>query len=391
MQHRSQILLILTAVVATSVVNAQTSTTQSGMGTQGTTQGSQSSMQMGGQQSSSQTRNPADDITAVAPPFDVDDVLRMHRVGLQDEVIINALQSRYHPLILTAAELRKLRSHGVSELVICAIGDPFGGSCKTTDAPPMVQKQEATVAAGEKSKPASSKDAGTNSANSTAGGTYRTVFPDRASGTTLAATTTPTKTAPTQSSTGKNGTANKLAGQKPAITASGTEQNLAAEAAAQIALASANPTAPGVYRQISGKLWAPVEYEPVVWKHGLKCPKKKVEGDLAGEVSSSSSMPDDSNYLIITPEGVSIVEYQLLRARSVDHYRKIYATADGEAFGGEPNSNVLSFSPKYLGPRRWLVSLQGMPAGDYGFLPPSIDQLHSTTGLASKVFTFHIL
>jgi len=70
-------------------------------------------------------RSAADDISAVAPPFDVEDVLRMHRVGLQDEVIIQALRARFHPMTLSADDLELLTKNSVSPTVISVMEDPF--------------------------------------------------------------------------------------------------------------------------------------------------------------------------------------------------------------------------------------------------------------------------
>jgi hypothetical protein len=105
---------VLVLLIAVPVVVAQSTSSSTGTGSPGLGASSQSG-------SSTQGRNPADNISAIAPPFDVDDVLRMHRVGLQDEVIINALRARYHPLKLSDSDRALLVKNSVSAAVIAAI------------------------------------------------------------------------------------------------------------------------------------------------------------------------------------------------------------------------------------------------------------------------------
>ena len=111
MQRFSAVLALLVAV---PIMAAQSTSSSTGITSSGQGMSSQSG-------STSQARNAADDISAIAPPFDVYDVLRMHRVGLQDEVIINALRSRYHPLKLSDSARALLVKNSVDAAVIAAM------------------------------------------------------------------------------------------------------------------------------------------------------------------------------------------------------------------------------------------------------------------------------
>ena len=128
MQRLSAMLALLVAV---PIVAAQSTSSSIGIASPGQGMSSQSG-------SSSQNRNTADDISAIAPPFDVDDVLRMHRVGLQDEVIINALRARYHPLKLSDSDRTLLIKNSVSAAVIAAMENPLGEDTVGHAAPPTV-------------------------------------------------------------------------------------------------------------------------------------------------------------------------------------------------------------------------------------------------------------
>ena len=116
-------------LIAVPVVAAQSPSFSPGTGSPGQGASSQSG-------SSAQGRNPADNISAIAPPFDVDDVLRMHRVGLQDEVIINALRARYHPLKLSDSDRVLLVKNSVSAAVIAAMENPLDADTVDHAAPP---------------------------------------------------------------------------------------------------------------------------------------------------------------------------------------------------------------------------------------------------------------
>jgi hypothetical protein len=84
----------------------------------------------------------------------------------------------------------------------------------------------------------------------------------------------------------------------------------------------------------------------------------------------------------VTPEGVSVVQYQLVRINSKHTGREFHAALGREA---------VAYNPQKLGATVWLVSLHDLPRGDYGFLPPVRGELHSTTGFARAIYTFRVL
>jgi hypothetical protein len=157
-------------------------------------------------------------------------------------------------------------------------------------------------------------------------------------------------------------------------------------------LSDANtPKTQGVYRRINGAGWGTVTAETVAWKHNGENPVKRAEGHLPGATSSTKIISTNSDFLIVTPEDVSVVQYQLVRIRSKHTGREFHPAPGGDAFGGGGNSEVVAYNPQKLGSTVWLVSLHNLPRGDYGFLPPVRGQLHSTTGFAKAIYTFHVL
>lgn len=327
---------------ASSTVGSSTNSSQMGASS---TSGSQSGS------SGAATRDPQDDITAVAPPFNVDDVLRMHRVGLQDEVIINALRARYHPFKLTHSEREELERNSVSEAVIDAIEDPLGEGAASHAAPPFVPS------AGHAVKPAAKPE------------------------------TAATPPAPATAS------ASAIATSTASLHAAPTSVKVSPDSMVDYTRTAnlKTPDVPGVYRRINGGGWAPVATESIMWKHNPHDPARGVKGQLAGKACGTATTAAAADFLIVVKPGISIAQVQLLHVRADHDGRDFTPTADGEGFGGADNSEAVRYDPQKLGSKVWLVSLHNLPAGDYGFLPPNQSELRSTTGYAQAIYTFHVL
>lgn len=361
MQRLSAVLALLVAV---PIVAAQSTSSSTGIASPGQGMSSQSG-------SSSQERNAADDISAIAPPFDVYDVLRMHRVGLQDEVIINALRARYHPLKLSDSDRALLVKNSVSTAVIAAMENPLGEDTAGHAAPPTVlappEPDPAKTAAG---KPVSNAKA---------------AHPDTTVATAAAqpAGDSPATPVSISSATTAAGTAPLGLPTPPRNTPDSSKVESLSDAD--------TPKTPGVYRRINGAGWGTVTAESVAWKHNGENPVKRAEGHLPGATSPTTTIPANSDFLIVTPDDVSVVQYQLVRISSKHTGREFHPALGGDAFGGGGNSEAVAYNPQKLGPTVWLVSLHDLPRGDYGFLPPVRGELHSTTGFAKAIYTFHVL
>jgi hypothetical protein len=166
--------------------------------------------------------------------------------------------------------------------------------------------------------------------------------------------------------------------------------NPGADSAPAVTLTAADaPKSPGIYRRLSGGGWGQVSQETISWKHGDDDPTKHVQGRLNGAASPTSTSASTADLLIVTPAGVSVVQYQLLRMHSNHSGRDFHPEPGGNAAGG--SNDVLGYNPQRLGSNVWLLSLHDLPQGDYGLLPPVQGELHSTTGFAKSIFTFHVL
>ncbi|MFB3827687.1 MAG: hypothetical protein ACE15B_13020 [Bryobacteraceae bacterium] len=154
----------------------------------------------------------------------------------------------------------------------------------------------------------------------------------------------------------------------------------------------------GVYCKKAGA-WSELLPEVVNWKTGgtLKnlasagVVKKDVNGLVSGP-HSRNSVKTPLEFLIYTPEGVAISEYQLIRFREKPNARE-FRTVTGGVFNqsGGVTRDLVPFEGKRLGNRMFEVILPNLGAGEYGFLPPGAMPSGSTHASLGKIFTFRLL
>ena len=312
------------------------------------------------------SKNSADAITAVAPPYDVDDVLRMHRAGLQDEVIVNALRGRYHPLVLNGTDRLRLKDHGVSEIVVSAMEDPYGIGLENVRASaaatpgvtpsilpkkaepvqaPLARKPDLVLHKWPKSEPTPAAD-----------------------------------TADTNSHPESDSVATSLADLE--------HVRISTSPVPPTTMNVTKPSGPGVY-MCHGSTWQRVAPEPIFWSHSKGEATKHIEGYVLRPQSSTMALDGGGEFLVIVSGNTSVIQYQLVRMRSKNGRREFHPANSGAVYTSGGAGDLVRFDPERLGPSSWLVSLRNLPTGDYGFLPPSLSVLHSTTDLASSIYTFH--
>lgn len=318
-------------------------------------------------QTSGGFQNPDDAISAIAPPFEVEDVLRMHRVGLTDEVIINALRARYHPLVLTDQDRDTLKKAGVSDRVMVAMEDPYGvgienvrRSMMNSDAasPPFAQ----TTAEARLADPNTPK---------------------------LKVRPVPNGSDPGPENGAVPRPGSDLRAQQPAADSVArldlSRSPVTAIPPAPIMKTVAKPVDPGIYLR-RGPDWERMDGEPVYWRHHGE---KDIEGSVLRPGSTTQTYPGGTDFLIITQEQTAAMEYQLLKLDKKDD-KRTFRPAPPHGVYTAGGGSLEPFTPQNLGPHCWLVSLHNLPPGEYGFLPPVTEQVHSTTGLANAIFTFRI-
>lgn len=347
--------------------------------TNGATAGNSSTGVSGGEngmQASPGFTNKSDLISAIAPPFDVDDVLRMHRVGLQDEVIINALRSRYHPLTLTGKEKARLKAAGVSERVIDAMEDPYGiglanvrANMEAADAAPPLAETARQAWAANPRRPRLH--------------------------------TRPTQNAGAQVYVGQSNPpsgpiiSDSAASASSSSRASGlgeSKLNLSSSPATRVLpepvmKVVSKPIGPGIYLR-HGSEWEHVDEEPVYWHHHIES-DKDIEGSVLRPQSDTQTYPGGSDFLLITANGTSAIQYELVRLKQDVDKRTFKPAPAGQVYNAG-GGDLVRFNPQQLGPSSWLVSLRDVPPGEYGFLPPVTSQVHSTTDLATTLYSFRV-
>jgi hypothetical protein len=143
-----------------------------------------------------------------------------------------------------------------------------------------------------------------------------------------------------------------------------------------------------------------IEMEPEIvnWQTGgwtkshvsLGIVKEDVNGKVMKRTSSIQVSDNPLEFLVKTPEGTSVTEYQLLRLHEKSDRREFRAATGGvihTSGGAEPN--FVAFSPQKVASRTWRVTLHDLPTGEYGFLPPGVES--RSIASSGKMYTFSVI
>src|SRR5882724_6149366 len=176
-------------------------------------------------------------------------------------------------------------------------------------------------------------------------------------------------------------------------------------AAPAAAPAAAAPTATtpvvaeiGVYHK-KADAWAEVQAEVVNFKTGgvLKSIGTAgiVKGDVNGHLNglhSPNQVKTPLEFLIYTPEGVAITEYQLLRLRDQKDSREFRTVTGGVMHvSGGATRDLLPFESKKIAPRTYTITLPTLGSGEYGFLPPASSDPTASSGRIGKIYSFGLV
>ena len=163
--------------------------------------------------------------------------------------------------------------------------------------------------------------------------------------------------------------------------------------AAPVVLSDVNEI--GVYYKDRYGKWQPMESEVVHIKSGgfIKSTVTRgiIKEDRNGHVNGRESkllLPRPIEFLIYTPEGVDVTEYDLLRFRLNSDNREFRALTGGvfHSTGGAQRDEV-PFKPVKTAPHTYQFTLgTETPGAEYGILPPGTGNL--TNG--GKIYTFAI-
>jgi hypothetical protein len=155
----------------------------------------------------------------------------------------------------------------------------------------------------------------------------------------------------------------------------------------------------GIYYKDKNDKWIEILPEIVNWKTGgaLKSFASRgiVKGDVNGHLqgkASKNALNTPLDFLIYTPDGVAITEYQLLHLHESGDGREFRSMTGGVVHSSSgAQRDEIDFEGKKLAPRTYEIVLgPDVKMGDFGFLPPGAT---SSSNLASsgKMYTFHVI
>lgn len=161
---------------------------------------------------------------------------------------------------------------------------------------------------------------------------------------------------------------------------------------------SGYPTEIGVYVKKDNR-WVEIQPEVINWKTGgvLKSIASAgiVKGDVNGHLNGRSSrnkVNTPLEFCIYAPEGVAITEYQLLRLRDKKDYREFRTVTGGVLHvKGGATRDLMEFSADKVASRTFVVNLQNLSPGEYGFLPPGAFTSASSASTLGKMYSFSVL
>ena len=157
------------------------------------------------------------------------------------------------------------------------------------------------------------------------------------------------------------------------------------------------PTEMGMYHRQPDQSWKELDPEIVNWKSGGML-KNIATAGIAGAHINGTVQGPRSHYvvtmpaelLVVTAEGTSITEYQLLDMWEKSSRREFRAAKVSMlgASGGAKN-NVRTFAHEKLASRTYLVKLDALARGQWGFLPPG-GIASGNMASSGKIYTFSV-
>jgi len=144
--------------------------------------------------------------------------------------------------------------------------------------------------------------------------------------------------------------------------------------------------------------WLEIQPEVVNWKTGgvvknivsLGVVKQDVNGHLDGK-RSRTLVSSPLEFMIVTPEGVAINEYQLIKLNQNDDDRE-FRTMTGGVFHskGGATKDMVPFESQKVASRTFTITLTMTKEGEYGFLPPGALTQASAASTLGKMYTFSV-
>jgi hypothetical protein len=152
----------------------------------------------------------------------------------------------------------------------------------------------------------------------------------------------------------------------------------------------------GVYLK-TGSQWVEMQPEVVVWQSGGMLKRLAtatiVQADVNGRIKGARSekvVEPPAEFLIITPEGVTITEYQLIHLREQRDAREFRVVTGGIlSSSGGAKRDAIPFEGTKILSRTFSVKLELLDPGEYGFLPTGSTAPNSSANVG-KMYTFRV-
>jgi hypothetical protein len=155
------------------------------------------------------------------------------------------------------------------------------------------------------------------------------------------------------------------------------------------------PPEVGLYVREDGKL-RELRPEIVNWRTGGFLKRMVTAGLAGGHLNGWITSPRSPNavrlptqIVIYTPQGTSVTEYQLLRCDEKStrrEFRIMSTSVVGARSGAE--ANAIEFASEKVAARTYLIRLENLPPGEYGFLPPGLAA--SSMAAGGKIYSFSV-
>jgi hypothetical protein len=182
----------------------------------------------------------------------------------------------------------------------------------------------------------------------------------------------------------------------PASTTTATAQTKESPKTIDSPSAKTEPALPkeiGIYVKTENR-WVEMQTEAVVWETGGSFKRFATAGIVQGDVNgklkgahSNTILTAPLEFVVITPEGVAITEYQLIHLRKIRKDREFRTVTGGVFSTTGATRDAIPFEGTKVINRAHTVKLPALDEGDYGFLPPTASSPGSSSNVG-KMYTF---
>ncbi len=200
----------------------------------------------------------------------------------------------------------------------------------------------------------------------------------------------------------QDGVSEKVIAAMIARNSTSTNHGIGTDSPAPVSVLPEGVDEIGVYYKKENSVvdkWTPVDPEIVNYKSGGWVKSTATHGiikqDRNGHIDGNASqlvLSRGTSFLLYVPEGVSPIEYQLLKLR-INSSNREFRSQTGGVFHSETGAqrDNVPFTAEKIGTRLYRFTLApNADKGEYGILPPGVIN-QSNASRAGKIYTFAII